>query len=743
MSQLTDRGPTLSSHGRTAAQRSSAIGGAFFSGVTAAGLGLGVLTVAVLLIWVASPYPGSDPAGALHLAADLWLLAHGGDLVRTGSLSGTPVPIALTPLLLTALPVWLLHRATRHALADADDQSVDSTGTAVPGGPVGSEGSDWDVESEAAAPAWSRLGALLAGYLLIAAGAVLYASAGPLRAVPLSAAVSVPVAAVGTLTASAWRVLGAYASDEPGGAGSSELVPAWARRLHGALPGRVRRLFGGRRCAAVRRSATAAVLTLLASGTVLTLIGLGLHAGEARRDLFALASGWAGRGAVLLLCLALLPNAAVWGASYGLGPGFTAGVGGTAGPLGTADPPPLPHFPLLDALPDPAPVTPLTWAVAAGPVLAGILLARYVAHPAAGSGGAGRPWRRLTTAAVAGLAAAVCGVVMAGLAALSGGALGTGGLAVFGPAWWLTGLAAAGWTALTGIPCALLLRSCRVRSARRQRTGKQADGRGLPRFIGGRRAKAADSDPVASMPARDVRVAGPESLIPAAEAPDAPVPHAAGSAGAHAVRTPGAGGDGTAVAGTEPLGREPVGAVPGASDAGPEPGPAAVPSSGVGGRGGESQDGPVGEPVGRPAVAAGEAVGNGGAEAAGEAGGSRRARGVRGRRPGRDGAGAREREAGRGRTRREERKARKAAKRGKGGAVGVDRATAKLYGLDQIVHRYDPWHEADTRAARWAELRARSNDLMTDFPDDAEPPRTETPHQGAPAGTESAADRGR
>ncbi|MFG2226846.1 DUF6350 family protein [Streptomyces sp. NPDC048644] len=681
MSQLTDRGPTLSPHGRTAAQRSSAISGAFFSGVTAAGLGLGVLTVAVLLIWVASPYPGSDPTGALHLAADLWLLAHGVDLVRNGALSGTPVPIALTPLLLTALPVWLLHRATRHALADADDQPADP----------------W-----AEVPARSRLGALLAGYLLVAAGAVLYASTGPLRAVPLSAAVCVPVAAVGTLAVSAWRVLGADESDESdghGGAAGSELAPGWVRRLLAVLPGGVRYLVGGRRRTAVRRSATAAVLTLLASGTVLTLVGLGLHAGEARGDLFGLASDWAGRGAVLVLCLALLPNAAVWGAAYGLGPGFTAGVGGTAGPLGTAAPPALPHFPLLGALPDPAPVTPLTWAVAAGPVLAGILLARYVAHHAAGSGGAGRPWRRRTTAAVAGLAAVACGAAMAGLAALSGGALGTGRLAVFGPTWWLTGLAAAGWTALTGIPCALLLRACRLRSARRRRTEKQKDGRGLRRFLGGRRGKPTDADPGAAVPVPDVRVADPEGLIPAGEAPEAPVPHAAGASGPHTPEAP-----------------EPVA---------PQPAPVAE---------SERADAP-------------DAKG----------GGSRWSRGARTRRPGPDGAGTGERAARKGRMRREERKARKAAKRRKGGAEGVDRETAELYGLDRVVHRYDPWHEADTRAARWAELRVRSHDLMADFPDEAEPPRTETPRtgtsraepahgrqpEGAPAGTEPAAEDGR
>ncbi|WP_443045427.1 cell division protein PerM [Streptomyces sp. MOE7] len=73
----------------------------------------------MLLLWVASPFPDSGPSRALHLAADLWLLAHGGDLVRTATPSGTPAPVAVTPLLLAVLPVWLLHRAARHTLATA------------------------------------------------------------------------------------------------------------------------------------------------------------------------------------------------------------------------------------------------------------------------------------------------------------------------------------------------------------------------------------------------------------------------------------------------------------------------------------------------------------------------------------------------------------------------------------------------------------------------------------------------
>ncbi|MEU3709271.1 cell division protein PerM [Streptomyces catenulae] len=443
MSQLTDRGPETFPRGRPAAPRPaphgpsvrapSAIGAAFFGGVTAAGLGLGAVTVAVLLLWVASPYPGGDPAEALHLAADLWLLAHGADLVRTAALTGAPVPVALTPLLFCALPGWLLHRSAHHLLADPGDDGF---------APAPSASSD-------ASPI-ARLAALFAGYLLVIAGTVGYASAGPLRVDPLSAALWIPAVVAATLALSTWYGYG---------------CPGW----DAALPPGVRIRLGGARGTAVRRAATAATLALLGSGAVLTLAGLVLHAGTARRDLLVLAPDWVGRGTVLLLCLALLPNAAVWGAAYALGPGFTTGAGALAAPLGTTAPAVLPHFPLLAALPAPGPGTPLTWSVAAGPVLAGVLLGRYVALAAAGAD-AGRPWRRRTTLGMAALAAGCCGALTAALAALAGGALGTGSLAFFGPSWWLTGLAATAWTALTGLPVALLLRACRLHT-RRKRSG--------------------------------------------------------------------------------------------------------------------------------------------------------------------------------------------------------------------------------------------------------------------------------
>ncbi|TJZ53005.1 hypothetical protein FCH28_17755 [Streptomyces piniterrae] len=454
MSQLTDRGPTLSSHDRGAAQPSAATGAAFLGGVLAACLGLGAFAVAVLLIWVASLYPDGSPTPALQLSADLWLLAHGGGLVRNATPSGTPAPVEVTPMLFVALPVWLLYRVTRHTLATSARRFDPADRTA--NGPE-------STVSPGLAPR-PLLGALLTGYLLVAGCAVLYTATGPVAAAPLSAVLCVTGTATATVTVTAWRILGPTGAD---------LLPPSVRRLLTDYRHTARRALQGAPPAVVLRAAAAATLALLASGALLLLLALGLHAGEALRDLRHLAPDWAGCCTVVLLCLALLPNAAVWGAAYGLGPGFTVGAGSAVGPLGTSGHPALPHFPLLTGLPDAGTGRPLTWAVAAAPVLAGVLLARYAARPRDTHG----TWR--TTAAVAGLGAGACGAAMATLACFSGGALGNGALADFGPNWWLTGLAAAGWTALTGVPVALVLRAVHRRTNRTAETPEARRGRSV------------------------------------------------------------------------------------------------------------------------------------------------------------------------------------------------------------------------------------------------------------------------
>ena len=170
-------GPLARWRGRSPGLAAGLVGGAL-----AAGLGLAAFTVLVTVLWISSPYPDSGPDGALHVAAGLWLLAHGCELVRTDTLSGVPAPVGVTPLLLVVLPAWLLHRAGRDA-ADGDEESA----------------------PPAVRTAWAGV---VAGYLTVGAAAALYASGGALRPSWASVAVWPPLLAVTAAGVGAWTAYG-------------------------------------------------------------------------------------------------------------------------------------------------------------------------------------------------------------------------------------------------------------------------------------------------------------------------------------------------------------------------------------------------------------------------------------------------------------------------------------------------------------------------------------------------------
>ena len=393
-------------------------------GAVAAGLGLGGLTVVVLLLWITSPYPDSGPGGALHIAADLWLMAHGAPLIRTETLGGTPAPVGLTPLLLCALPLWLLHRTVRGA---------------VPGEAAGGR-------------PWRAAGWIGAGYLLVAAAVTGYAASGPIRVDPLGAALSLPAVVAAAAAAGTWT-----------GLGRPTALPGRARRTLGRTPAAVRAVLTRAVASAALRGAATATAALCAGGALLTAGSLLWHVATAQRAAFPpLAPTWSGYAATVLLSLALAPNAAVWGAAYGLGPGFTLGGGSVVGPLAVTGLPRLPDFPLLAALPAEGQGTPVTWALAGSvPLAAGLVAAWSVACAAVPAPGwCALGWR--ATACAAWLAACGCGAAMALLAGCAGGPLGTGALAHLGPDWRLTGAAALGWTAALGVPGALALRALRL-----------------------------------------------------------------------------------------------------------------------------------------------------------------------------------------------------------------------------------------------------------------------------------------
>ncbi|WP_324802144.1 DUF6350 family protein [Streptomyces cyaneofuscatus] len=418
---MTERSPMLPPE-RT---RTLALASAFLRGVAAAGLGLGSLAVLVTVFWISSPYPDSGPGGALRAAAAVWLLAHGAELVRPDTLSGVPAPVSVVPLLLVAGPVWLAHRAARDAAEPEEGRRRPSQAGAFC--------------------------AVTAGYLLVAAGAAAYARHGSLRVVPDTLAFPVALVVAGAAAAGVWTAAG-----RPFGP-----LPSWSPLvLQEAV---ARTLFRDRAEAACRAAAVGAAV-LVGGGALLVAVALGRNAAAAQDSFLALSGDWSGRLAVLLLAVSLVPNAALWGAAYGLGPGFALGTGATATPLGLTGTPAVPHFPLLAAAPDQGPATPLNWAALAVPAVAALALAWCVVRRAAPADAPrAQVWSPRETVLVTGLAALGCGAGTALLTAVAGGPLGSGALAAFGPVWWLAGPAALAWTAGIGVPAALLLRLWRLR----------------------------------------------------------------------------------------------------------------------------------------------------------------------------------------------------------------------------------------------------------------------------------------
>ncbi|TXS21186.1 hypothetical protein EAO71_29570 [Streptomyces sp. ms191] len=382
--------------------RSATLVDACVRGGAAAGLGLGGLAVLVTAAWITSPYPDGGPGGALHLAAGLWLLAHGVDLVRTDTLSGVAAPLGVAPMLLMVLPGWLAHRAARDT-SDAEEGRPKLT-------------------------AAGTVGAVSGGYLLVAVGVVASAANGPLPADPLAAALWLPATVVASAGLGVWTAAG-------------RPLP---RQEHAAV---------GLRAAVL---ATAALLT---GGALLVTVSLAWHAGAAHASFDGLADDWSGRVAVLLLALTLVPNAAVWAASYGLGPGFALGSGAWATPLGLSGAAAVPPFPLLAALPAAGRGSWPHWTAAVVPAAAALLLGWCAGRSA-------RLWTAKETVATALVASWACGASLAVLAALAGGPLGSGRLSAFGPVWWQTGAAAVLWCAVVGVPTALGVRAW----ARRDRT---------------------------------------------------------------------------------------------------------------------------------------------------------------------------------------------------------------------------------------------------------------------------------
>lgn len=341
----------------------------------AVSVGVATLVVVVLVAWATDSRTGASAGAAIRSALQIWLVAHRVPLSVSG---GT---IAVAPLLLTLALAFLVARA---AAVLARGQGVDD---------------GYGVLSVAIA-----VGLPYAGLATFVAAGARSSEVRP-----------APVAALGCAL-----VLG-FAAAAWGAARGVGLVAVLWR----TVPVRIRLPLG----------AGAVAMAVLGGGAAL-LVGtaLVLHLGEAARTLDLLGGGVVGATAVVLLAIALVPNAAACGVGYLAGPGFALGSG-TSITLTGAHTGPLPLFPLVAAVPTgPAPflveVAGIVVLVGAG--LAAAWLVAREGHALVPS---------LSYAAAAGAATGVLAAVATGVA---GGPAGPGHMAVVGASPWQTGLAVAG-----------------------------------------------------------------------------------------------------------------------------------------------------------------------------------------------------------------------------------------------------------------------------------------------------------
>src|SRR5215831_9752150 len=326
-----DEGSATAPRGRTAAPRQPAGGGGvpgqdgtarplIVSGAIAASavtvIGLGILTLLVLVGWIAAPHSGLGLPGVLRTATGLWLAAHhvGFTLKGTGR-------IGMLPLGLVLLPGALLWRAGRWIVRTGEVTKLPELGFSIL--------------------------ALAAPYAALC-GALALACSSPLATPSLPEAV----------------IAGFLLALCAGGLGAARALAPWGR-LARLLPPRSRSVVLG---------SAGALAVLAAGGAVLAGASLAMHMTEYRALNSSLAPGLVGGALLLLVQLAYVPNAVGWAVCYSLGPGFAFGTATVVAPTGAALGP-LPIFPMLAALPASSNAVPgwASVAVLALPYAAGVL----------------------------------------------------------------------------------------------------------------------------------------------------------------------------------------------------------------------------------------------------------------------------------------------------------------------------------------------------------------------------------
>ena len=375
-------GPTSTAAGRGGADlrrhRSPLLPVTLLGGaVAAAGTLLVCLAVGVVGWFLADAGAHGTPSDGLRVGALGWLLGHGSGLTVQGT------PVTVVPLGISALCAWAVWRVG-HRVGDA----VSGHGPDADGIADGER--DWTV--------------VVASFGFTAGYAVVALVACRLAATPGTApsAFRVLVWSVLLTAVFGWSALATGSGRLPIWAAS---VPAW---LRAALAGGLRILA----CLLV-------VSTLVFVGALVADLGAAVTVMSRLHTSAGDATVYTG------LTLTLVPNAALYAASYLLGPGFLVGAGTLVSPtlvqLG-----PVPMFPLLAALPDDGPTPTWTAYAVAVPPLVALLGAVWSQRRS--------PTLRWEEGAVrGGVGGVLAGILLGVLAGLSGGAVGPGRMRLVGP----------------------------------------------------------------------------------------------------------------------------------------------------------------------------------------------------------------------------------------------------------------------------------------------------------------------
>jgi len=303
------------------------------AGASAALVSMLFIALPAILAWATSPQSTVGWPRALSVGSCVWLLANG------ARLSSGPATISLTPLLLTAVPVVVATMAARRILMQLDD------------GPP-RRFRRWGGLRRDVADATLTF---VVSYAAVGLVAALATAGDPLHASLLSAGLGTAV--VGSLS-----VLVALVMEFQGQIGS--VAPALAEVLEARVPIHLRRAF---------RPGLWGALAVFGGGLALTLLMIALNLGQISRLNAALGADPVGLAMLSLSQLMVLPNVALWAASWLAGPGFGLGQG-TAVTWSHSNPGLLPLIPGLGAMPAPGPLPAGLWLSALVPVAAGALV---------------------------------------------------------------------------------------------------------------------------------------------------------------------------------------------------------------------------------------------------------------------------------------------------------------------------------------------------------------------------------